>query len=117
MPRLHVGMVTVQVAPPLGLALVGFLRRYRSAEGLGQPLEVSALVVDDGGRRAAIIALDLLGTPAAFGREIRQTVARAAACPAGSVLVNSQHTHAAPPPPGLNKMGGHSRDMTAAEEA
>ncbi len=102
---------------PLGVDLVGFLRRYVPAEGHGQPLMVTALVVDDGERRAVLVGLDLLAIRGEQAGRIRQEVADAADCSIDSVLVNCQHTHAAPPTPGMIKLGGLAHDLTTDEVA
>lgn len=112
---LRAALATIPVPAPLGVDTVGFLRRHVPVEGHGQPLEVSALVVDDGLRRCAIVALDLALTPGPYGLALRQAVAQAAGCPIEAVFVNSSHTHAAPPPPGLLKMGGLTHELTADE--
>lgn len=114
---LRAGVATVPVPPPLGVDTVGFLRRYVPVQGHAQPLEVNALVVEDGSRRCAIVALDLIATPGEHGVALRAAVARAAGCPIDAVLVNCQHTHAAPPPPGIVKMGGLQHQLTADELA
>lgn len=103
---LRAGAATVSIAPPAGVDLVGFLRRSEPSQGDGQRLEANAVVLDDGRRRIALVGLDVLGTPGDFGHRIRAAVAAAAGCSPGSVLVNSQHTHAAPPPAGMPKIGG-----------
>lgn len=113
---LHVGVASLQLAPPLGLDLVGFLRRSRPCTAYGHPLEVGVLVVDDGNARLAICALDLLATPAAFGRRLRAAIGIAAGCDPGAVVINSSHTHSAPPPPGMLKLGGTGFDLRAEEE-
>lgn len=113
---LRAGAAHLPVPPPLGVDLVGFLRRWHAADGYGQPLEVCALVLDDGERRSAIVTLDVGGTPLAYGARIRAAVGAAAGCPAEAVLVNSSHTHSAPPTPGLGKTGGTTRELRPEEE-
>jgi hypothetical protein len=78
---------------------------------------VGALVLDDGERRICIVALDVLGTPGAWGRRLRKAVADTVGCAPEAVLVNSSHTHAAPPPPGMLKIGGTSHELRPEEQA
>jgi neutral ceramidase len=115
--KFRAAIATIDVPPPLGVDMVGFLRRWEPATGYGQPLEVSALVVDDSEQRVALVALDLLATPNEDGAEMRAEVAGAAGCPPTHVLVNSQHTHAAPPPPGMLKLGGLRHELIGRERA
>jgi neutral ceramidase len=114
-PLLHVGSASLPATPPIGVDLVGFLRRSRASRAYAQPLEVGALVADDGHQRLAIIALDLLATPAAYGRRLRESVAETVGCPPDAVLVNSSHTHAGPPPPGMLKLGGTTFELREEE--
>lgn len=110
------GAAHLPVPPPLGVDLVGFLRRWRAASGYGQPLEVNAVVLDDGAARTAIVALDVGSTPLPFAQRLRTAVAEAAGCPPAAVLVNSSHTHCAPPTPGYGKSGGTTRELRPEEE-
>jgi len=109
------GIASIPVPPPLGVDLVGFLRRHVPVRGHGQPLEVTALVVDDGHRRATFVGLDLLGTPGESGRRMREAIAESSGSQIDAVFVNCQHTHAAPPPPGMLKLGGLVHELTPDE--
>lgn len=111
------GIASVPVPAPLGIDLVGFLRRHVPVRGHGQPLEVTALVLDDGEHRATLVGLDLLATPGVQGVRIRQAIAEASGTEMAGVFVNSQHTHAAPPPPGMIKLGGLVHELTPNEVA
>lgn len=104
------------IAPPLGVDMVGYLRRWRPAAAYGAPLEATALVLDDGDARLCLLGFDGLGTPGEYGRRVRAAVAEAAGCEARAVLVNASHTHAAPPPPGMLKIGGTTHDLRPEEE-
>jgi neutral ceramidase len=113
--HLRAGIASVEVPAPLGADMVGFLRRYLPVGGHGQPLELTALVVEGGEQRAVIVGLDLLGTVERDAMMVRSAVADAARCPVDAVFVNSQHTHAAPPPPGMLKLGGLAHELTPVE--
>ena len=119
MPDHHfrAAIATIAVPPPLDVDMVGFLRRWEPATGYGQPLEVSALVVDDGEQRVALVALDLLATSKEDGPTIRAEVARAADCPPHHVLVNSQHYARGSTTAWHAKMGGLRHELTEREHA
>jgi hypothetical protein len=108
---LHAGVASVPLTAPIGADMVGYLRRWQPVRGYGEPLEISALALDDGERRALLVAFDGLGTPGEYGRRIRSAAAAAAGCAPEAVLVNASHTHAAPPPPGMLKIGGTTFDL------
>lgn len=59
------------------------------------PLEARALVLDHGGRRAAVVAVDVTGLEAESAARI-QAAAAASGVPAGDILLMASHTHAAP---------------------
>jgi hypothetical protein len=105
-PSLNAGAASVSITPPLGVDLMGFLRRSEPARGYGEPMEANALVLDDGDTRLVLLGLDTAAVVGAWGRRLRELVADACGCPVGHVLVNAQHTHAAPPTPGWAKIGG-----------
>ncbi len=100
------GAASVSITPPVGVDLMGYLRRSEPARGYGEPMEATALVLDDGAVRVVIIGADLIGASGAWAQSIRDRVGAAVGSPAHHVLLNSQHTHAAPPTPGWAKIGG-----------
>jgi hypothetical protein len=108
-------MASIPVPPPIGVDLVGFMRRHEPMRGYGQPLEVNALVLDDGERRIALVGLDLVAIAGQYALDLRAAIGRAAGCERANVFVNYQHTHAAPPPAGAQKWGGRVHDLTRAE--
>jgi len=112
---LQAGAGSLPLVAPVGVDLVGYLRRFAPAAGYGQPLEAGALVLDDGDTRLVIVGFDGLGTPGEYGRALRAAAAEAAGCAPEAVLVNASHTHAAPPPPGMLKLGGTTTELRGEE--
>jgi neutral ceramidase len=106
--RLRAGAAAVPIAPPLGVDLMGYLRRSEPALGYGEPMEATALVLDDGTTRIVLVGADLVGASGPWAQTIRDRIGTAVGAPAHHVLLNSQHTHAAPPTPGWAKIGGDS---------
>lgn len=103
---LRAGAASASIAPPPGVDLMGYLKRWQPSEGVGEPCEATALVLDDGARRVAIVGIDYAWTLGDWGRRMRAAVARAAGCAVEAVLLNSSHTHAMPYAPGQRKAGG-----------
>ena len=70
-------------------------------------------------RRIAIVGADLVGASGAWAQTVRERIGEAVGTPADHVLVNSQHTHAAPPTIGWAKIGGdadwHDEEIRYAE--
>ena len=104
--RLIAGAASVSITPPVGVDLMGYLRRSEPARGYGQPMEATALVLDDGTTRIVLVGADLVGASGAWAQTIRDRIGAAVGAPAHHILLNSQHTHAAPPTPGWAKIGG-----------
>jgi hypothetical protein len=103
---LRAGAAAVPIAPPVGVDLMGYLRRSEPARGYGEPMEATALVLENGPTRLVLVGADLIGASGAWAQEIRERIGGALGTPADHVLINSQHTHAAPPTPGWAKIGG-----------
>ena len=66
-PTLNAGAASVSITPPLGVDLMGFLRRSEPARGYAQPMEANALVLDDGDTRLVLIASGWRPVPWRFG--------------------------------------------------
>lgn len=103
---LRAGSAAVSITPPVGVDLMGYLRRSEPARGYGEPMEATALVLEDGNTRLVLVGADLIGASGAWAQDIRDRIGDVVDTPADHVLINSQHTHAAPPTPGWAKIGG-----------
>ena len=90
------GAARVDVTPPPGLGMVGFVRRHQPAREVLHRLEVTALALESAGRRAVVIGVDTLGIQAPEVDALRERVARAADADPACVLLNWNHTHCAP---------------------
>ena len=90
------GAATVDITPPLGGKMAGYAGRDDGSQAIADPLQAKALVFADGETKAAIIANDLLGLPAALVGRVRERVAAATDIPPGAVMVCCSHTHFGP---------------------
>ena len=93
---LRAGAARVEITPPVGLDLTGFLARENPSIGVRDPLYARALVLDDNHRQVAIVACDLLGFDRKWIVEIRDRVARRTGIYAPQVMVACTHTHGGP---------------------
>ena len=108
------GAASVSIEPPLGLAMVGFVRRHEPASSSAGDLEVTALVLAGQGGRAVICGIDTLGIQAPQVDRLRERVAEASGAEPAAVLLNFNHTHCAPAAsPGLVTLGGAMDDRAA----
>lgn len=91
------GIASVDVTPPPGLWMAGYAARKEPAQGAAQPLHAKALALeDDGGRRAVIVTLDLLGLTAPVVERIVQGVNRRHGLARERLVLCSSHTHSGP---------------------
>jgi neutral ceramidase len=81
------------ITPPLGSPLVGFADRG-AATGTHDELTATALVLESGDVRVAIVACDLLYVRGAAG--LKQAISETSGIPAERVLVTASHTHYGP---------------------
>src|SRR5262249_9731404 len=93
---LRAGVCRVDMNPPLGVQPGAWRRRTGRAEGVDEPLLAQALVLDDGSRRLALVATDLLWMPRHVAQAARHRVAALTGIPAEAVLLNASHNHSAP---------------------
>lgn len=94
---LRVGSAERDITPPLGSYLAGFGMARRS-ESVGSPLRVRALVLEQDGRRFAIVGVDNLGLMREDTDWIKAGLPGFAN---GDVFLCSSHTHAGPDAIGL----------------
>lgn len=90
------GVAQIDITPPVGVDMTGFIAREGSSVGVLDPLFARALVLDDGTTQAAIITCDLLGLHLSFVNEVRAKIAAQTGIAAAHILVTCSHTHAGP---------------------
>jgi hypothetical protein len=90
-------MATISIDPPLGLHMVGYIRRYLPAAGYAEPLQVNALVLDNGDNRVVLCGVDNAFIQAPEVDAIRTRIGEAVGADPAGILINYNHTHCAPP--------------------
>ncbi len=93
---LRAGVSQIDITPPAGLAMTGYIARLGHAMGAHDPLYAKALVFDDGQRRAALISCDVLAFDRHFVAATRAAIERQTGFPGAHVLIACTHTHAGP---------------------
>lgn len=93
---LRAGAARVEITPPIGVDLTGFIARENPCTGVRDPLYARALVVDDGSRRLAMLSCDLLGLARDLVDQLRDHISQATGIPGPQILIATTHTHAGP---------------------
>ena len=108
--QFRVGFGETDITPPDGLYMCGSLDP-RKNEGMTDPLQSHAMVVESGGARIAIVGVDLIGLPKALSDEIIAEAAGRTGIPADAFMIACSHTHSGP----YTAEGLYSSQVTDAE--
>ncbi len=91
------GAARVIINPPVGVNMAGYYN-FRACEGVLDDIHASALVLDDGTSRAALVTLDLIGSPREMVEAIRDAVEKSGVMPGAHVMISATHAHTGPVP-------------------
>lgn len=92
--QLLAGAATSNITPPLGELIVGNWIPV-PATYVHDELYARCLVLDDGGKRVAIVVVDNVGIPRRVLDEAKRQVQKHSAIPVERILISSTHTHSA----------------------
>lgn len=90
------GVSEFVITPSLGTSIPGQLYQ-RKATGIKDDIYVKALVLDDGSRMIAFIAIDAVSVETREVAEIRKRVFESTGIPESNIMVSATHTHTGPP--------------------
>lgn len=90
------GIAKINITPPVGTDLTGYISRPGSATKVHDELNATALVLDDGDKRICILTLDLLGPDLTQDKALRESISKATEINQENILMASSHTHAGP---------------------
>ncbi|MBL9202772.1 MAG: hypothetical protein JNL39_19820 [Opitutaceae bacterium] len=93
--ELRVGAAAVRITPPNAIPMAGYYAT-RLAEGTHDELHAKAIVFEQDGARAALVALDLVSLARPTIEEARRIIAQTTGVPAGSVMISATHSHTGP---------------------
>ena len=97
---LQAGVGRVVITPPIGIRMMGYTVQECVSESVERELTVTALVLEDGASKVAMLACDILFIQSPHVDHIRERVGMAIGVPAEHVLINASHTHLGPMLPG-----------------
>jgi neutral ceramidase len=93
--ELRAGAAAVDISPPEGTPLAGYYSP-RGARAVLDPLFSKALVLEQGGTKAALVVCDLISLPRSTVVEARRLVERRTGIRAAHVMISATHTHTGP---------------------
>lgn len=91
---LWAGAAKTQITPPIGSLLQSGMTI--ESTGVLDDLYSTAVVLDDGETRVALVGSDIIYMEAPLAAEIRARIAEQTGIPADNVLLNASHTHSGP---------------------
>ena len=97
--QFRIGRAAVDITPPVGVPMAGYYY-VRLSEGVHDPLHAKALVFEDNGVKAALVALDLVHVPRPIVDAAREQISKSIGIPGGNVMISATHSHTGP------EMGG-----------
>jgi neutral ceramidase len=89
-PKFKAGAARVIISPPKGIFLIGYGDRSKGNKGIHDDLTATALVLDNGQTKIAIVAVDILCLNEFIVDRVR------AACPGIKPVLCCSHTHSGP---------------------
>jgi neutral ceramidase len=95
--ELRAGVARSPITPPMGATLVGYPTPARLAEHVRDPLYVTALVLDDGRERVALLSCDLMAIHPDVVEEVRARSQQLCGIAPNCLLICCSHTHSGPP--------------------
>lgn len=90
------GFAAVNITPPLGISIEGYVGLDRYATGVADELFARAIVLDDCGVRLAIVSCDVLGLERQTVLQIREAIQATTGIAPEAVLVSCTHNHTGP---------------------
>ena len=93
--ELRVGVAAVKITPPNGTPMAGYYHE-RGADGTLDDLYAKAIVLEQDGNKAVLVALDLIGTVRAHVEEARKQIEQATGIRGADVMISATHSHTGP---------------------
>lgn len=94
--QLLAGAFSVDITPPIGLAMAGYGARDHPSEGILEPLYAYAIALEQGDECCALVVADLIGVKGHITTAVRERVAALSDLPPEKVFVSATHTHWGP---------------------
>ena len=93
---LLVGIAEVDITPPAGKRMDGYISREEPGLGAHDALLAQVLLLEHDEKRAAIVAVDTLAVSSGFAGALREALAGVLDTQPAAILICASHTHAGP---------------------
>ncbi|RLI37129.1 hypothetical protein DRO55_02020 [Candidatus Bathyarchaeota archaeon] len=94
--KLKAGFSKVDITPPVGVYLSGYILRGEPSQGVHDNLHARALVLDDGKTRVTVVSADLTGLFMESIDRIRSKASELTGIGRENILIACTHTHSGP---------------------
>jgi len=102
---LYAGVCETNITPPPGVWMCGYAFRSTGCIGVHDELYARALVLNNGQKAVAILAMDLIGLDFDLVQQVREGIAAQTGLAPEAILLNATHTHGGPNVREFNSMG------------
>jgi neutral ceramidase len=92
---LSAGVTVVDITPPLGYRMAGYYSERRNT-GTHDPLLAKAIVLGQGGVKAALVECDIVSMPVEVSTQARAMAEKVTGIPAQHIAVAATHSHTGP---------------------
>jgi neutral ceramidase len=92
---LQAGVAVTDITPPIGYRMSGYFNE-RLSTGVLNPLHAKALVLRQGGARAAMVFCDIIGLSPDVSKRAREQAQQGTGIPAENILLAATHSHTGP---------------------
>lgn len=93
---LKAGAVQIDITPPVGVRLSGYVARTEASLGIHDPLTAQVLYLESGANQMILFSLDLIAVDLNFTTRLRRMTTKATGVPPGNILCACIHTHSGP---------------------
>jgi len=94
--QLLAAAVEVDITPPVGVWLEGYIERQAPSVGVHDPLQAQLLLLTRGEDQVLLISMDLIGVRLDFTERVRLGIRQAIGVPEKNILLACSHTHSGP---------------------
>jgi neutral ceramidase len=93
--ELRAGAATVRITPDKPTPLAGYYNT-RLATNTHDELHAKVIVLEQGGRKAALVVCDLISLPRSVVLQTRELISQTTGVPGVNVMISATHTHTGP---------------------